>query len=130
MLLVVEDDFHIQDLLTSALGDEGFEVITAFDGKQAIAELDTGAGRFRAVITDIRLGAGLDGWEVGRHARELVPDMPIVYLSGDSGHVWASKGVPGSVLVCKPFALAQIVTAVSTLLTEADAHRAVRGTTC
>jgi DNA-binding response OmpR family regulator len=130
MLLVVEDELHIQDLLKSALADAGFDVITACDGKQAIAELSTEAGRFKAVITDIRLGTGPDGWEVGRHARELVPDISVVYVTGDSGHAWPSRGVPGSVLVSKPFALAQIITAVSTLLTEADARRAVIGGDC
>jgi DNA-binding response OmpR family regulator len=44
VLLVVEDELHIQDLLRSALADAGFEVMTACNGEQAIAELDTGAG--------------------------------------------------------------------------------------
>ena len=55
-------------------------------------------------------------------ARELAPAMPIVYMSGDSTHEWASQGVPGSVMLAKPFAPAQLVTAVATLVTEADMH--------
>ena len=71
---------------------------------------------------DIRLGAGPDGWAVARRARELVPTMPVVYMSGDSSPEWSSKGVPNSLMVAKPFAPAQIITAVSTLLNAADTH--------
>lgn len=127
VLLVVEDEPLIQGLLEDMLAEAGFEVTTACNGDQAIAELATGAGRFRAVITDIRLGTGPDGWEVGQRARELVAEMSVVYVTADSDHMWLSKGVPGSVLVLKPFSSAQIITVVSTLLTEADARRAIGG---
>ena len=91
-------------------------------GTKALAEFQAGASRFRAVITDIRLGAGPDGWAVARRARELVPNMPVVYMSGDSAPEWSSKGVPNSLMVAKPFAPAQIITAVSTLLNAVDTH--------
>jgi hypothetical protein len=48
--------------------------------------------------------------------------MPVVYMSGDSTSDWTSKGVVGSVNLSKPFADAQLVTAVSTLVTEAEQH--------
>jgi hypothetical protein len=48
--------------------------------------------------------------------------MPVVYMSGDSSPEWSSKGVPNSLMVAKPFAPAQIITAVSTLLNAADTH--------
>jgi CheY-like chemotaxis protein len=72
------------------------------------------------VLTDIRVGQAPDGWQVARRARELVPDMPVVYISGDSAHEWSAKGVPNSIMVTKPFVGAQIITAISTLLNEAD----------
>jgi DNA-binding response OmpR family regulator len=114
LLLLVEDDELIRELLEAALTEAGFDLTVAADGKQALAELETDATRFRAVITDIRFGAGPDGWEVGRRAREIIADMPVVYMSGDSAHEWPSKGVPNSIMVAKPFAPAQIITAVST----------------
>ena len=121
-LFLVEDDPLIRDLLEASLTDAGFEVVEVSCGTKALAEFDAGAARFRAVITDIRLGAGPDGWAVARRARELVPNMPVVYMSGDSSHEWSSKGVPNSLMVAKPFAPAQIITAVSTLLNAADTH--------
>ena len=67
--------------------------------------------------TDVNLAPKkLTGWDVARRARELTGDIPIVYMSGASGHEWTSHGVPNSVLIAKPFAIGQIVTAVSQLL--------------
>ena len=121
-LFLVEDDAVIRELLEASLTEAGFEVVEVTCGTQALAHFDADAARFRAVITDIRLGAGPDGWAVARRARELVPNMPVVYMSGDSSPEWSSKGVPNSLMVAKPFAPAQIITAVSTLLNAADTH--------
>ena len=121
-LFLVEDDALIRELLETSLTHAGFEVVEVRCGTKAFAEFDADAARFRAVITDIRLGAGPDGWAVARRARELVPTMPVVYMTGDSSHDWSSKGVPNSLMVAKPFAPAQIITAVSTLLNAVDTH--------
>jgi DNA-binding response OmpR family regulator len=123
-ILVVDDDALIQETMNIELADAGFEIVAAHDGTQALAELDADATRFNAVITDINLGTGPDGWDVGRRARELVSSMPIVYISGASSSEWSSKGVPDSVMITKPYALAQLVTTVSTLITSADTLRA------
>jgi DNA-binding response OmpR family regulator len=121
-LFLVEDDALIRDLLEASLTGAGFDVVEVSCGTKALAHFEADAARFRAVITDIRLGVGPDGWAVARRARELVPTMPVVYMSGDSSHEWSSKGVPNSLMVAKPFAPAQIITAVSTLLNAADTH--------
>ena len=122
ILFLVEDEVLIQQMLEDALTDAGFKIVIAGNGTDAIAQLGDDASGFRAVITDIRLGTGPSGWEVAQRARELVHDMPIVYMSGDSGHEWASKGVPNSVMIGKPFASAQVVTAVSTLINDAGGN--------
>jgi two-component system, cell cycle response regulator CpdR len=61
----------------------------------------------------------LDGWDVARTARERHPAIPIIYMTGTHGDDWTSKGVPRSVLLIKPFAPAQIVTALAQLLNTA-----------
>jgi DNA-binding response OmpR family regulator len=58
------------------------------------------------------------GWEVARAARNAVPDMPVVYISGDSARDSSSEGVPNSIMLEKPFALPQLVTAISQLLND------------
>ena len=103
--------------------EAGFDIVISNDDNQAIAELNAGAERFKAVVTDIKLKEGLDGWEVARRVREHVPDMPIVYITGDSTHEWSSKGVPDSVVLLKPFAPMQLSTTISTLITAADTRR-------
>ena len=69
------------------------------------------------LATDINLGSDkLTGWDVARRAREIEPELPIVYMTGDGASDWASQGVPNSILLTKPFAPAQLLTAVSQLL--------------
>jgi len=79
--------------------------------------LDAPDAAFRALLTDINLDPGkLTGWDVARHARHINPELPIVYMTGAGGHAWSSEGAPNSILLTKPFAEAQVVTAISHLL--------------
>jgi DNA-binding NtrC family response regulator len=73
-------------------------------------------GKYRALVTDINLQGKMDGREVAQHAREIDPAFPVVYMSGAAAADWASKGVPNSIMLSKPFAPAQLLTAVSNLL--------------
>ena len=57
-----------------------------------------------------------NGWEVARRAREIFPDLPVVYVTSMAAEQWTSQGVPKSILIQKPFAPAQITTAISQLL--------------
>jgi hypothetical protein len=56
-------------------------------------------------VTDINLLGQLDGWDVGRAAREIDPTMPIIYMTGTHVEEWASKGVPNSLLLASPLPL-------------------------
>jgi DNA-binding response OmpR family regulator len=67
-------------------------------------------------VTDISLRGKMEGWEVAQQAREIDPDFPVVYMSGASAADWPSNGVPNSIMLAKPFAPAQLVTAISNLL--------------
>ena len=117
VILVVEDDHLIQSVVEESLTDGGFEIVIASSGEDAVQLLDTAKGKYRALVTDINLGTGnIDGWEVARHAREIDPEFPVIYMSGKDATEWASKGVPNSIMLAKPFAPAQLVTAVSQLL--------------
>jgi len=116
-ILVVEDDHQIQSVVEEALQEGDFEIVSASSGEHAVELLDSAEGKYRALVTDINLGRDkLEGWEVARHAREADPALPVIYMSGDSVEDWASKGVPNSIMLAKPFAPAQLVTAVAQLL--------------
>ena len=90
LLLLVEDEALIRMVLEETLSDAGFEVLAASNGTKAVEELATNPARFRAVVTDIRLGRGPDGWDVARLAREVEPTMPVLYVSGDSASEWTA----------------------------------------
>jgi DNA-binding response OmpR family regulator len=123
IILLVEDEALIRHTLKENLVEAGFDVIEARNGGEALSEFEADASRIRGLITDINLGKEPDGWEIARRGRELIPDLPVVYISGHGSADWPSKGVPKSLIVSKPFATAQLITAISTLLVEADAHR-------
>jgi len=117
-VLVVEDDQLVQATVEDSLSEGGFEAVSRASGEDAIALLreDNATSQYRAIVTDINLLGTVDGWEVARVAREIDPTMPVVYMTGTNGDEWPSKGVPNSVLLKKPFAPVQIVTAVAGLL--------------
>jgi DNA-binding response OmpR family regulator len=117
VILVVEDDQLVQSVVEESLTDGGFEIVIASSGENAVELLDASEGKYRALVTDINLGRDtIDGWDVARHAREIDPHFPVIYMSGKDADEWASKGVPNSIMLAKPFAPAQLVTAVSQLL--------------
>ncbi|WP_275784584.1 response regulator [Pararhizobium gei] len=116
LLLVVEDEPLLHLAIEDALEEAGYAVLFVSSGDAATTELDADAARFKGVITDIRLGSKISGWQVAQRAREHTPEMPVVYMTGDSAHDWASKGVPNSLILQKPFAMAQLVTAISQLI--------------
>ena len=116
IILVVEDDQLIQSLVEETLSDGGFDTVVAASGEEALTLLQGHKGKYRALVTDINLTGKMDGWEVAQHAREIEPDFPVVYVSGAAAADWTSKGVPNSIMLAKPFAPAQLLTAVSNLL--------------
>jgi len=117
VILVIEDDQLIQGVVEEALREGGFEIAIASSGENAVKMLEASDGKYRALVTDVNLGRDrMDGWEVAKRAREIDPAFPVVYMSGDSADDWGSKGVPNGIMLEKPFAPAQLVTAVSQLL--------------
>jgi DNA-binding response OmpR family regulator len=117
-ILVAEDDPLIQHMIRDALSDGGFDVELVTSGEQAITLLQDRHDAYRAIVTDVNLQGELTGWDVGRRARELSPGIPVVYMTGAAADQWTSHGVPNSVLLQKPFAAAQLVTAIAQLLNE------------
>jgi DNA-binding response OmpR family regulator len=116
VIMVVEDDDAVQGFVEEALVDGGFEPAIAASGEEAVTLLKGGLTKYRALVTDINLRGTMGGWEVAKIAREIDPEFPIIYMTGASADQYASHGVPNSILLTKPFAPAQLVTAVSQLL--------------
>ncbi len=115
-VFVVDDDPLIAMTIEHALDDAGFESRSAGSSAEIMALFKQQGEICRALITDVNLGEARTGWDVARDARERFPNLPIVYVTGDSAHEWTVQGVPNSILVGKPFVAAQLITAVATLL--------------
>ena len=120
-VLVVEDDQGIQGIVEEALTEAGFKPAIAASGEEAVTLLKGNKAVHRALVTDINLRGRIDGWEVARQAREIDPAFPIIYMTGASADQWGVRGVPNSILLTKPFAPAQLVTALSQVLNAGSA---------
>jgi DNA-binding response OmpR family regulator len=83
--------------LETALSEAGFQVVSTTTAQKAIAEFDVNPTAIGAIVTDIRLGEGMNGRQIARHVRKTVPHMPIIYMSGDSSGDWHAEGVTESV---------------------------------
>lgn len=77
--------------------------------------------RVGGAVDIIGLGLEKTGWDVARRARELSPNLPVIYVTSVADEEWTSQGVPNSILISKPFAPAQITTAISQLLNAGEA---------
>jgi DNA-binding response OmpR family regulator len=118
-ILVVEDDQSIQSIVEEALSDGGFEPAIASTGEEALTVLREAGSKYRMLVLDIKLGRdGIKGWDVARRARAVNPALPVIYMTGADAAEWAIQGVPKSILLNKPFAPAQLVTAVAQLLND------------
>jgi CheY-like chemotaxis protein len=125
LILVVEDDPFIQMIVEQTLQDGGYSTSSAANGEEAIGMLESNAA-YGAVVTDISLGGATTGWDVAQRARELLSNVPVLYLTSTAAAEWTAKGVPGSMLVQKPFTPAQIITGMSRLLNTGDVAAAIR----
>ena len=119
VILVVEDDYPIQSIVEDTLIEGGFAADILSSGEEALTLFRGGLKNYKALVTDVALKGRLDGWQVAAQIREADPAFPVVYMSGAHAFEWPSKGVPNSVMLAKPFAPAQLVTAVSQLLNSA-----------
>jgi DNA-binding response OmpR family regulator len=116
LILVIEDEYGLHGLIEDALKDGGFEPHILSSGEEALTLFKGKVADYKALVTDVNLKGAMSGWEVARQIREAAAAFPVVYMTGASGDQWTSQGVPNSILLQKPFAPAQLVTAVSQLL--------------
>jgi two-component system cell cycle response regulator CpdR len=116
LVLLVEDEPLLSLDVEFALVEAGYAVVVATSGNDALAALASTEQPYAAIVTDIRIGRGPDGWAVAKRAREILPGVPVIYMSGDSAADWTSMGVPASVMLSKPMALSQIIVALAQLI--------------
>jgi two-component system, OmpR family, response regulator len=113
-ILIVDDDPHIRELIGLLLRAEGFDVVEAADGVEALARLE----RVKAdlVILDIMM-PNMDGWELCRELREAY-DMPLLMLTakGDTSQKVKGFQLGTDDYLVKPFEPLELVARVKALL--------------
>jgi len=117
-ILVVEDEQAIADLVRAYLRRDGFEVVWASSGEQALEELARHS--VRLVVLDIGL-PGIDGFEVCRRLRARTA-VPILILSARDDEVDRVAGLEAGAddYVTKPFSPRELVARVKAILRRAS----------
>ena len=125
-ILYVEDDYIISISNGATLRAFGYDVTEAFSATEAVAILLRRDDLF-ALVTDIDLGPGEDGFQVARRGRVAHPDLAVVFVSAMSGTRYPSEGVPDSEFIAKPFETVLISAALRRALdARAPARKPVR----
>jgi two-component system, cell cycle response regulator CpdR len=119
-VLVVEDEADVLEIVQDALQRKGVRVRTAASDRQALSVLEGEARSFQMLIADINLGEGVTGFDVARHARQLNPDLKVIYITGHAAHL-DKFGVPDAVMFPKPFYPDELADQVVHMLEDEDA---------
>jgi two-component system, response regulator PdtaR len=116
-VLVVEDEVLISNLVADVLSASGFLVHEVTTADEAMEYIDSGA-TIDVLFTDVNLPGGMNGAELAVRAREIRPEMPIVYASGRYKLSEIAPLVSRSLFMAKPYD-PNDVCAILTRLTEA-----------
>jgi CheY-like chemotaxis protein len=108
-ILVVEDEVLISDTVCNALKEGGFNVHHTETADAALRYLQNG-NEIDVLFTDINLPGEIDGAELANRAREIRPELPIVYASGRMTSSDLGGLVPRSVFLNKPYNLSEVCT--------------------
>ncbi|WP_372786928.1 response regulator [Phenylobacterium sp.] len=114
-ILLIEDDFILNCDTREALEEIGYCVQSVYCAEAAFEALN----RHRylgALVTDIDLGPGPDGFDVAERARVAYPHLAVVFVSGTAAGSHAARGVPRSEFLAKPFRPHQLAAALARVI--------------
>lgn len=114
-VLVLEDEFSIRSFVTLNLTREGFEVVEASTGEEAI-EIFENNRDIKMALLDVML-PGIDGFEVLKYLRKKSPDMGIIMLTARTSEVDKVEGLEYGAddYISKPFSPVELVARIKTL---------------
>jgi len=131
-VLLVEDEADIRSLTAETLRDRRHIVIEAEDGNAALTALRerlTTGERIDILVADIGLPGGINGRQLASAAREHLPDLPVLLITGYAGHALgpASEVSAGISLLSKPFSFEALTARVDSLIAAGAAPKARTG---
>jgi CheY-like chemotaxis protein len=101
-VLLVEDEPMVSEIAAEALQEQGFEVEAVSTASEALLRLRMGSP-VDILFTDVHLPGGMDGATLARRARELRPDLPVIYTSGRQSLIGQVDPVDGAMFIAKPY---------------------------
>jgi DNA-binding NtrC family response regulator len=116
-VLIVDDEWLIRELMIDLLTEEGFGALAAADADAALAILDK--RRIDVLFTDIDLGPGPDGIALARAARQIRPEIPVIYASGGRSTLAGDDAASGSMFISKPYRPEMVCAAIRRMLVRA-----------
>jgi CheY-like chemotaxis protein len=115
-ILVAEDEEDVRLVVSEALTAAGFRVIEAETGPHALRLLEENPD-LHLLFTDIRMPGGMDGFELAHRAKQLRPDLRVVYTSGYVKELpWGEHGIGYGPMLRKPYHHRDLVAEVNRAL--------------
>ena len=116
-VLLAEDEEQVRHLARAILKQQGYTVLVAESGSDALAILDQHDGPVHLLLTDVIM-PGLNGKELFLQATDRLPDLKVLYMSGYTGNVLAHHGMQDEdpPFIQKPFAVRALTAKVREVL--------------
>ena len=116
-VLLVEDEPDVAELLVSALQANGYTVLRAARGAEALEIVRTHGSTIHLLLTDVVM-PGMNGRELADRATALRPDVQILYMSGYSDDALLRRGVEASRahFIPKPFSIKLLTSKIREVL--------------
>lgn len=108
-VLVVEDERAVRLLVSRVLVKQGYHVLEAQDGNDAIQRVESYSGPIDLVLTDVVM-PGMGGRELAERLRTMRPEIPLLFMSGHTEDELFRRGVADgkASLLAKPFSPASL----------------------
>ena len=122
VILVVEDEPALREVTRRTLAENGYQVIAAASGPEALSVLTSRLEHVDLLLTDVIM-PNMQGKELAAKVLALHPDTPVVFMSGYTQGLLGTQGVaePGIHLIEKPFSEASLLTKLHQVLREPPA---------
>jgi CheY-like chemotaxis protein len=114
-VLVVEDAGPLCEMISSMLRDSGYNVLQAADGNEALSLLESQGDRIQLVLTDVVMPR-MSGKELARRLSQMLPDLPVLFMSGYAEEPVLQGVSVGTLFLRKPFTAPVLIEAVRRVL--------------
>jgi CheY-like chemotaxis protein len=101
VILLAEDEALVRNLIQLMLVKEGYAVLAASDGQEALEILEKFTDSIHLLVTDVRMPR-LDGWSLAEMVRKQRPDTKVIVISGETATQIATEN-PADAFLRKPF---------------------------